>query len=160
MFETSSSVGSSPPAGPIDSSPPSSPNCRDYDSLDDKEPEYLHPYAGSTHAKKHFRKYEKKPVTVASFDTSSPRPTRYRALDEESTTVGDAVSDTAYDESSLLADDVDGVEGDSAGDTSCGTIDPGLDTVTMKPHIAREKWEEIIADIIFKPEQVNVIDLK
>jgi len=160
MYETSSSVGSSPAAYPVDSSPPSSPNSRDYDSFDDRESEYTDPYAGSTHAKKRFRPYEKKSVTVAGFDTSSRGPTRYRALDEESTTVGDAVSDTAFDEGSLLADDVDGVEEDGAGDTSCDTIYTGLDTVAMKPHIARERWEGLIEEIIFKPEQINVIDLK
>jgi len=160
MYETSSSTGSSPPAYPIDSSPPSSPNGRDYDSLDDREPEYLDPYAASTRAKKRFRPYEKKPVTIASFDTSSHGPTRYRALDEESTTVGDTVSDTAFDEGPLLADDADGTEEDGAGDRSCDTINVGLDTVAMKPHIAREKWEASIEEIIFKPEQINVIDLK
>jgi len=88
MCETSSSAGSSPPACPIDSSPPSSPNNRDYDSLEDRELEYSDPYAASTHAKRRFRPYEKKPVTVVSLDTSSYGPTCYRALDEESTTVG------------------------------------------------------------------------
>ena len=160
MHETSSSAGSSPPGYPIDSSPASSPNSRDYDSLDDKEPEYLDPYAASKHAKKRFRMYEKKPGGLASFDTSSPGPTRYRALDEDSTTVGDAVSDTAFDESSLLPDDVDGVDEDGAGDTSYDTIHPDLDTVAMKPHIARERWEGLVEEIIFKPEQINVIDLK
>lgn len=160
MYETSSSAGSSPPAYPIDSSPPSSPNSRDYDSFDDRDSEYLDPYAASTHAKKRFRPYEKKPVNFASFDTSLHGPTRYRALDEESTTVGGAVSDTAFDESSLLPDDVDGVEEDGEGDTSCDTINTGLDTVAMKPHIARERWEDLIEGIIFKPDQINVIDLK
>jgi hypothetical protein len=46
------------------------------------------------------------------------------------------------------------------GNRSCDTIDAGLDTVAMKPHIARERWEDVIEEIIFKPEQVNVIDLK
>ena len=160
MFETTSSAGSSPPACPVDSSPPSSPNSRDFDSFDDKEPEYLDPYAGSTHARKRFRTYEKKPVTVASFDTSSQGTTRYRALDEDSTTVGYAVSDTAFDGGSTLADDVDDTEEDAEGDMSSGTINPDLDTVTMKPHIAREKWERSVEDIIFKPEPVNEIDLK
>jgi hypothetical protein len=160
MYEAPSPSGSSPSAYPVDSSPPSSPNSRDSDSFDEREPEYLDPYAASTHAKKRFRPYEKKPVTVASFDTSLDGPTRYRALDEESTTVGDAVSDTAFDEPSLLADDADGVEEDSAGDTSCDTIHVGLDTVAMKPHIARAKWEDLIEEIIFKPEPINVIDLK
>lgn len=160
MYETSSSAGSSPPAYPIDSSPPSSPNTRDYDSLDDKESGYLDPYAASTRAKKPFRPYEKKSVTVASFDTSSYGPTRYRALDEESTTVGGAVSDTAFDESLLLTDDVDGTEEDGAGDRSCDTINVGLDTIAMKPHIARERWEGLIEEILFGPEQINVIDLK
>jgi hypothetical protein len=112
MYETSSSAGSSPPAYPIDSSPPSSPNSRDHDFLDDGEPECLDPYAASTRAKRRFRPYEKKPVTVVSFDTSSHGPTRYRALDEDSTTVGYAVSDTAFDEASLLAGDVDVAEED------------------------------------------------
>ena len=160
MSETPSSTGSSPPAYPVDSSPPSSPNSRDYDSFDEREPEYLHPYAASTHAKKRFRPYEKKAVSLASFDTSSHGPTRYRALDDDSTTVGDAVSDTAFDESSLLPDDVDGVEGDGVGDSSCDTIFVDLDTVAMKPHIARERWEDLIEGVIFKTEQVNVIDLK
>ena len=70
------------------------------------------------------------------------------------------MSDTAFDETSLLADDVDGVEEDGAGDRSCDTINVGLDTVAMKPHIAREKWEGLIEEIIFKPEQINVIALK
>ena len=160
MYETSSSAGSSPPTYPIDSSPPSSPNSRDYDSFDDRESEYLDPYAASTHAKKRFRPYEKKTATVASFDTSSHGTTRYRALDEESTTVGGAVSDTAFDVGSLLADDVDGVEEDGIGDASYDTISAGLDTVAMRPHIARERWEELIEGVVFKPEQVNVIDLK
>jgi len=160
MCETPSSAGSSPPAYPVDSSPPSSPNSRDYDSFDEREPEYLDPYAASTHAKKRFRPYEKKSVSLASFDTSSHGPTRYRALDDESTTVGDAVSDTAFDESSVPPDDVDGVGEDSVGDTSCDTIFPDLDTVTMKPHIARERWEDLIEGVIFKPEQINAIDLK
>ena len=160
MHEASSSAGSSPPTYPIDSSPVSSPNSRDYDSFDEREPEYLDPYAASTHARKRFRPYEKKPVSVTLFDTSSNGPTRYRALDEESTTVGDAVSDTAFDESCLLPDDVDGVEEESAGDTSYDTIHPDLDTVAMKPHIARERWEGLVEEIIFKPEQINVIDLK
>ena len=160
MYETSSSAGSSPPAYPVDSSPPSSPNTRDYDSLEDKEPEYSDPYAASTHAKRRFRPYEKKPVTVASFDTSSYGTARYRALDEESTTVGGAVSDTAFDEAPPLADDVDGGEEDGAGDRSYDTINVGLDTIAMKPHIARERWEGLIEEIIFKPEQINVIDLK
>ena len=160
MYETASSAGSSPAAFPVDSSPPSSPGSRDCDSFDDRGSEYLDPYAGSTHAKKRFRPYEKKPVRVTSFDTSSPGPTRYRALDEESTTVGDAVSDTAFDESSLLPDDADGVEEDGVGDSSFDTIHPDLDTVAMKPHIAREKWEGLVEEIIFKPEQINVIDLK
>ena len=155
MCETPSSAGSSPPAYPVDSSPPSSPNSRDYDSFDEKEPEYPHPYAASTHAKKRFRPYEKKPVTLASFDTSSHGPTRYRVLDDESTTVGDGVSDTAFDESSLPPDDDDGV-----GDTSCDTIFGDLDTVAMKPHIARERWEDLIEGVIFKTELINVIDLK
>ena len=160
MYETSSSAGSSPPACPVDSSPPSSPNSRDYNCFDDREPDYLDPYAASTHARKRFPTYEKKSVTVASFDTSSQGSTRYRALDEESTTVGYPVSDTAFDENSVLTDDVDGVEGGGAGDTSCDTINPDLDTIAMKPHIAREKWERLIEDIIFKPEQINEIDLK
>ena len=42
------------------------------------------------------------------FDMSSSGPTRYRALDEESTTAGDTVSNTTFDESCLLPDDVDG----------------------------------------------------
>ena len=159
MCETPSSAGSSPPAYPVDSSPPSSPHSRDYDSFDDREPEYLHPYAASTHAKKRFRPYEKKPVTLASFDTSSHGPTRYRALDDESTTVGDGVSDTAFDESSLPPDDVDGVE-DGVGDSSCDTIFPDLDTVAMKPHIAREKWEKSMEGALFGTELINVIDLK
>jgi len=79
-------------------------------------------------------------VTVASFDTSSYGPTRYRALDEESTTVGGAVSDTAFDEGPPLADDVDGSEEDGVGDRSCDTINAGLDIVAMEPHIARERW--------------------
>lgn len=120
----------------------------------------LDPYAASTHAKKRFRPYEKKPVTFASFDTSSHGPTRYRALDDDSTTVGYAVSDTAFDESSLLADDVGGVEEDDAGDTSCDTINVGLDSIAMKPNIARERWENSIEGVIFKPEQINHIDLK
>jgi hypothetical protein len=160
MFETSSSAGSSPPPCPVDSSPPSSPNSRGYDSFDDREPEYLDPYAASTHARKRFPTYEKKFMTAASFDTSSHRPTRYRALDEESTTVGYAVSDTAFDENSLPADDGDGVEQDGEADASSGTINPDLDTLAMKPHIAREKWEGLIEDIIFKTEQINEIDLK
>lgn len=160
MWETSSSAGSSPPAYPIDSSPPSSPNSRDYNPFDEREPEYLDPYAGSTHAKKRFRPYEKKPVSLASFDTSSHGPSRYRALDDESTTVGGAVSDTAFDESSLQPDDVDGVEEAGAGNTSCDTICVELDTVAMKPHIARERWEDLIEEVMFKPELVNVIDLK
>jgi len=96
-YETSSSTRPSPPAYPIDFFPPSSPNSRDYGSLEDREPEYSDPYAASTHAKKQFRSYEKKPVIFASFDTSSYGTTRYRALDEESTTVGSAMSDTAFD---------------------------------------------------------------
>ncbi|KAF9785250.1 hypothetical protein BJ322DRAFT_820664 [Thelephora terrestris] len=159
MFETSSSAGSSPAAFPVDSSPPSSPNSRDLDSFDEKEPEYLDPYAGSTHAKKRFPAYEKKPVTAAPLDTSSHNTTRYRALDDDSTTVGYAVSDTAFDGGSSLADDIDEVDEDGEGDASCDTINPELDTVSMKPHIAREKWERSIEDIIFKPEQVNEIDL-
>lgn len=159
MFETSSSAGSSPPACPVDSSPPSSPNSRDYDSFDDSQSGYLDPYAASTHAKKRFPTYEKKSVTVASFDTSSHGSTRYRRLDEESTTVGYAVSDTAFDESPALAEDADEVEEGGTGDTSCDTINPDLDTVAMKPHIAREKWERLIEDIIFKPEQINEISL-
>ena len=160
MPETPSSAGSSPPACPVDSSPPSSPNSRGYDSFDDRESVYLDPYAASTHAKKRFPTYEKKPVTVASFDTSSRGPTRYRALDDDSTTVGYAVSDTPFDGSSVLADDVDDTEEDGAGNTSCDTINPELDTLVMKPHIAREKWERLIEDIIFKPEQVNEIALR
>ena len=160
MNEASSSAGSSPPAYPIDSSPPSSPNNRDYDSLDDRESEYLDPYAASTHAKKRFRPYEKKTATAGLFDTSSHGTTRYRALDGESTIAGDAVSDSTFDEVPLLASDVGGPGDDSAGDTSCDTINVGLDTVTMKPHIAREKWEDSIEQIIFKPEQINIIDLK
>ena len=160
MYETSSSAGSSPPAYPVDSSPPSSPNGRDYDSPNDREPEYLDPYAASTHARKRFRPYEKKPVTITSFDTSLHGTTRYRALDDDSTTVGDAVSDTAFGEGSLPADDADGVVEDGEGDTSCDTIDAGLDTILTKPHIARERWENLIEEIIFKPERTNVIDLK
>ena len=157
MVKPSSSAGSSPPTYPIDSSPPSSPNSRDYDSFDDRDSDYLDPYAASTHAKKRFPTYEKKPVTVTSFDTSSRCSTRYRALDDESTTVGYAVSDTAFGEGSLLADEV---EDEDSGNASCETINPDLDTVTMKPHIAREKWERLIEDIIFKPEQINEIGLK
>lgn len=159
MFETTSSAGSSPPAGPVDSSPPSSPNSGGYDAFDEREPEYLDPYAGSTHAKKRLPLYEKKPVTVDSFDTSSHRPTRYRVLDDESATVGYAVSDTAFDELSLPAGDTDTVE-EEEEDSSRGAIDPDLDTLAMKPHIAREKWEGLIEDIIFRPERINVIDLK
>ena len=118
MNETSSSAGSSPAAFPVDSSPPSSPNSRDYDSPDDKEPEYLDPYAASTHAKKRFRPYEKKTVTAELFDTSSYGTTRYRALDAESTTVGDAVSDSTFDDVPSLADGVSGAGDDSAGDAS------------------------------------------
>jgi len=70
------------------------------------------------------------------------------------------VSDTAFDEAPPLADDVDGGEEDGAGDRSQDTINVGLDTVAMKPHIARERWEGLIEEIIFKPEQINVIDLK
>ena len=55
-------------------------------------------------------------MTVAPFDTSSYGTTRYRALDEEFTTVGGAVSDTAFDEAPPLADDVYGGEVDGAGD--------------------------------------------
>jgi len=160
MFETTSSAGSSPPACPVDSSPPSSPNSRDYDSFDDREPEYLDPYAASTHAKKRLPIYEKKPVTIASFGASPHGPTRYRALDDDTTTVGYAVSDTAFDGGTSPADDVDETEEDGVGDASCDTINPDLDTVAMKPHIAREKWERLIEEIIFKPEQINEIDLK
>lgn len=161
MSEASSSAGSSPPACPVDSSPPSSPNGRDYDSFDDRDSDYLDPYAASTHARKRFPIYEKKSVTITASDTSSRRPTRYRALDEESTTVGYALSDTmSFDGSYVLADDVNGTEDDGAGNTSSDTINPELDTVTMRPHIAREKWERLIEDIIFKPEQINEIDLK
>lgn len=120
----------------------------------------MDPYAASTHAKKRFRPYEKKTVTVGLFDTSSHGTTRYRALDAESTAAGDAVSDSTFDEAPLLADDVGGAGDDSAGDASCDTINVGLDTVAMKPHIAREKWEDLIEQIIFKPEQINRIDLK
>lgn len=120
----------------------------------------MDPYAASTHAKKRPRPYEKKPVTVAPFDTSSHGTTRYRALDEESTTVGYALSDTAFDENSSFADDVGTTEDDGAGDTSHDTINVGLDTVAMKPHVARERWEDLIEKIIFKPEQINAIDLK
>ena len=74
--------------------------------------------------------------------------------------MGYAVSDTAFDGGSTLADDVDDTEEDAEGDMSSGTINPDLDTVTMKPHIAREKWERSVEDIIFKPEPVNEIDLK
>ena len=70
------------------------------------------------------------------------------------------MSDTAFDERSLLPDDVDGVERDGVGDSSCDTIFVDLDTVAMKPHIARERWEDLIEGVIFKTEQVNVIDLK
>ena len=160
MFDTPPSAGSSPPACPTDSSPPSSPNSRDYDSFDEREPEYRDPYAASTHAKKRFPIYEKKAVTAPPYDTSSHRPTRYRALDDDSTTVGDAVSDTAFEGSSSLADGTDEVEEDDASDASFDTINPDVDTVAMKPHIAREKWERLIEDIICKPEQINEIDLK
>ena len=160
MVKEPSSAGSSPPAYPVDSSPPSSPNSRDYDSFDDRDSDYLDPYAASTHAKKRFPTYEKKPVTFPTFDTSSGCSTRYRALDDDSTTVGYAVSDTAFDHSSLLADDADEVEDEGSGNASCDTINPDVDTVTMKPHIAREKWERLIEEIIFKPEQINEIDLK
>lgn len=70
------------------------------------------------------------------------------------------MSDTTFDESPALADDVDELGEGDAGDTSCDTINPDSDTVTMKPHIAREKWERLIEDIIFKPEQINEIGLK
>ena len=30
----------------------------------------------------------------------------------------------------------------------------------MKPHTARERWEGLIEETAFKPEQINVIDLK
>ena len=30
----------------------------------------------------------------------------------------------------------------------------------MKPHIAQERWEGLIEEIIFKPERINVIDLE
>ena len=70
------------------------------------------------------------------------------------------MSDIAFGEVPPLADDVDGGEGDGAGDRSYDTINMGLDTVAMKPHIARERWEGLIEEIIFKPEQINVIDLK
>ena len=70
------------------------------------------------------------------------------------------MSDIAFGEVPPLADNVDGGEGDGAGDRSYDTINMGLDTVAMKPHIARERWEGLIEEIIFKPEQINVIDLK
>ena len=30
----------------------------------------------------------------------------------------------------------------------------------MKPHIARERWEGLIEEIIFKPKRIKVIDLE
>ena len=70
------------------------------------------------------------------------------------------MSDTASDEAPPLADDVDGGEEDGAGDRSWDTINVGLDTLAMKPHIARERWEGLIEETTPKPERTNVIDLK
>lgn len=151
-YSPSPSPRSSSPVYEGDSSPPSSPSQTPSDFTNNlaSPSAPTHPFAGSTHANRKFREYEKKPVSIAAFDTSSSGSTRYRPFDEPPR--------VDQNDTTLPGDEDDDDWHDDAGNVSVETIVP--DTSLMSFIAARMTWDKEISTIVENPEPINEIDFK